>query len=146
MLEFKFIFGNNGYLVAKDLRESVLGRAAQDDFEDKAYHFVGYDKIIQIASARLLQLSEKNFKISYVAIKEDYRRQYVGDLVMRALADKAMSLKGVNIILEAPLDIRGFFEFEGYEEYGDTFEKDGRLHIMMKKDLTKIEPCRGCSK
>ncbi len=150
MLEFKFIFGENGYEIAKDLRESVfageLSQETRDDFEDKAYHFVGYDKIVQISAARLLQISDNDFKISFVAIKKDYRGQYVGDLVMRALADKAMSLRGTNIILEAPVDTKGFFEFEGYEEYGDTFEKGGKLHIMMKKDLTKIQPCRGCSK
>ena len=150
MLKFKFIFGKNGYDITKDLRESVfaceLSEEATDEFEDKAYHFVGYDKIVQISAARLLKLSEKDFKISFVAIKEDYRRQYVGDLVMRALADKAMSLGGINIILESPVSIKGFFEFEGYEEYGEEFEKSSKPYIMMKKDLTKIQPCRGCSK
>ena len=151
MLEFKFIYGGNGFKVSKDLRKSVfcdeLGeKDYSDGFEDSSYHFVGYDKIVQISAARLTQISDADFKISYVAVKKDYRKQYVGDLVMRALADKAVSMGGISIILEAPLPEKGFFEFEGYEEYGADFEKNGKLYIMMKKDLTKIQPCRGCKK
>ncbi|MDD6735806.1 MAG: GNAT family N-acetyltransferase [Clostridiales bacterium] len=151
MLEFRFIYGENGYKLSKDMRDTVFGdelgmAVLSDDAEETAYHFIGYDKTVQIAAARLSELGETCFKIDFVAVKKDYRRQFVGDLVMRALADKAVSLGGTRIIAESPTEIKGFFEFEAYEAYGDEFEKDGRKYIMMKKDLTKVQPCRGCAK
>ncbi len=152
MLEFRYIFGENGYKIAADFRERVfLGELGmtdlKDDFDEKSYHFVGYDKIRQIAVARLTQLDDVTFSISYVAVLKDYRRQFVGDLIMRALADKAVSLGGAEIILDSPVSVRGFFEYEGYEAQGEEFSVDGIPFIKMKKDLTKVEAhCKGCGK
>lgn len=152
MLEFKYIFGENGYKIAEATRKSVFGdelgmSEIRDGLDGKSYHFVGYDKITQIAAARLTQLDEKNFMISYVGIKKDYRRQYVGDLVMRALADKTVTMGGTTITIQTPVSEKGFFEFEGYETVGEEFEAGGRIYIKMQKDLTKIQSsCRGCAK
>lgn len=148
MLEFKFIYGQDGYEASENLRNEVFGNvsAATDERDGAAYHFIGNDKTVRIACARLLEITDFHFAADFVAVKKEYRHMYVGDLVMRALADKAAALGGTDIILESPTEIRGFFEFEGYEAFGEFFEKDGKEHIMMKKDLTKITPCRGCSK
>lgn len=152
MLEFRFIAGENGYKIAEDMRKQVffeeLGMSEfRDDLEEISYHFIGYEKILQIGISRLTQLDETNFNIAYVAVKEDYRHQYVGDLIIRALEDKAKKLGGKAIYLETPILQKGFFEFEEYEEYGDEFDKDGIPHIRMKKDLTKPRTgCGGCGK
>lgn len=151
MLEFKFIYGENGYKIAEAMRKQVFSgeldmAETTDAFDEKSYHFIGYDKTVQIGIARLAQLDEKNFAISFVAVKEDYRRQYVGDLIMRALADKAVALGGMYVTLVAPVSTRGFFEFEGYEPSGEEFSENGIDFIKMKKDLTKVQHCRGCSK
>lgn len=151
MLEFKFIYGETGYKIAEYLRKKVFEEELavpeiSDAFEKDSYHFVGYDKAVQIGVARLTQIDERNFNISFVAVKDDYRRQYVGDLIMRALQDKAVSLGGTAITLVAPESVKGFFEFEGYEVTGEEYsEKDTKV-VKMKKDLTKIQPCRGCAK
>lgn len=151
MLEFKFIYGENGYKIAKDMRKQIFSGELgfdeiTDGFEDKSYHFIGYDKIVQMGIARLTQLDEKNFTVSFVAVKEGYRRQYVGDLIMRALADKAVALGGRYITVVTPLVEQGFFEFEGYEPTGEEYSENGKTFIKMKKDLTKVQPCRGCAK
>lgn len=152
MLEFKFIYGENGYKIAEDMRQKVfrdeLGMAEiRDEIEEFSYHFVGYEKTVQVGVARLTQLDARNFNIAFVAVNKDYRRQYVGDLIMRALADKAVALGGTAIYIEAPALEKEFFEFEGYETYGDGFIKDNIPHIRMKKDLTKVQRnCRGCGK
>ena len=46
MLEFKFIYGENGYKIAEDMRQKVfrdeLGMAEiRDEIEEFSYHFVG---------------------------------------------------------------------------------------------------------
>lgn len=152
MLEFRYIFGENGYKIAEDMRGKVfrdeLGMSEiRDEVEELSYHFIGYEKTVQVGVSRLTQLDERNFNIAFVAVKKDYRRQYVGDLIMRALADKAVALGGAAIYIETPLSQKEFFEFEGYEEYGSGFLRDDIPHIRMKKDLTKVQrSCRGCGK
>lgn len=152
MFEFKYIFGENGYKIAEDMRKKVfreeLGmQEIRDEVEEFSYHFVGYEKTVQVGVSRLTQLDARNFNIAYVAVKKDYRRQYVGDLIMRALADKAVSLGGTAIYIETPVTEKKFFEYEGYEEYGEGFMREDIPHIRMKKDLTKVQRnCRGCGR
>lgn len=151
MLEFKFVYGENGCKLAMDMRKEVFAAefgmsVISDENDGGAYHFVGYDKTVQVAAARLFEIADSCFKIDFTAVKKDYRRQHIGELVMRALADKAVSLGGKSIILEAPIDLMPFFEREGYASYGGEFDKDGRKHTMMKKDLSIIRCCCGCTK
>ncbi len=152
MLEFRYIFGENGYKIAEATRKSIfcdeLGMAEiRDGLDDRSYHFIGYERIEQIASARLTESDEKNHIVSYVAVRKDYRRQFVGDLIMRALADKVKRMGGKRISLTACADVKGFFEFEGYEQVGEAFFENGRECIKMEKDLTKqTESLCGCGR
>lgn len=151
MLEFRFIFGNNGYEVSKAMREEVFKNELKyevyaDEFEDAAYHFVGYEKTSQISAARLWEMDERVFKISYIAVKKEYRRQYVGDLIVRALADKAVALGGTDLIAEVPCDVQKFFEYEGFEPVEEMYMHNARKCVIMKRNLLKIQKCRGCVK
>ena len=151
MLEFKFILGEIGYKVAEVSRAKIfrdeLGYAEiSDNFDEKALHFVGYDGIVQVGSCRLVKMDEDYFSVSYLGVMPDYRRQYVGDLMMRALCDKVLSLGGKYIVLESPLEVVDFFKFEDFEPMGEEFSVDGKAFIKMKKDVTIVRPCRGCKK
>ena len=151
MLKFQFIYGQNGYKISKDLRKKIFGEELgyaeyTDDLEDKSYHFVGYEEIRQMGLARMTEIDDETFKASFVGMDKEYRRQYVGDLVMRALADKAERIGAKWMIVDAPVSLKGFFEFENYKVCGDEFMKNNQPHIPMKKDLTEKQPCRGCSK
>ena len=151
MLEFKFISGEIGYRVAEVSRAKIfrdeLGYAEiSDNFDENAMHFVGYDGIVQVGSCRLIQLDEEYFSVSYLGVMPEYRRQYVGDLMMRALCDKVLSLGGKYIVLESPLEVADFFKFEDFEPMGEEFTVDGKAFIKMKKDVTIVRPCRGCKK
>lgn len=151
MLKFQFIYGENGYKVARELRKKIfrdelgLGEYT-DEKEAESYHFVGYDGICQMGVARMTEAEEDAYEVEFVGLDKKYRRQYVGDLVMRALADKAERLGGKWMTVEAPVSLKGFFEFECYEVVGDEFVKNNVPYILMKKDLTKKRPCRGCCK
>ena len=144
MLEFTFVFGENGYELSRDLRNDVFGAELYDEYEDKSYHLVGYDKTRQIASARLTMLAEGVCRVDFVAVSGDYRRQYVGDLAVKAIEDKAKSLGAKEAVLAAPLGAVPFFEFEHYEDTGKEKDDYGRKCKIMRKDLTKVYKCRGC--
>ena len=139
MLEFTFVYGENGYLLSQALRNGIFGGEPSDSMETEAYHIVGYDKIEQIAGGRFFIESETVCRIDFVGVREDYRRQYVGDLVIKAIEDKAKSLGIKTAVLETPCSALPFFEFEGYESIETAEGK-----IKMRKDLTKEHKCRGC--
>ncbi len=146
MLEFSFIEGILGHEVSHALREEIFAKellweTVTDDLEGKSYHFVGYDKLLQISVARMTEIDNKTVEISYIGVKNGYRGEFIGDLIMRALADKAYSLGKRTAIVKSPENVKGFFEFEGYGEIG---KENG--YIIMKKDLTEVQPCKGCTK
>ena len=151
MLEFKFIMDKTGYEVAKVSRDKIFRdelayQQTSDDADMNAYHFIGYDKACQIGSCRLTVIDDEYYRVSYLGVIPEYRRQYVGDLMMRAVSDKVLSLGGKYIVLECPVSVKGFFEFEDYETFGDSFDVNGEEWVKMKKDITIIRPCRGCKK
>ena len=139
MLEFTFVYGENGYLISEALRKDIFGSGASDEKENTAYHIVGYDKTEQIAVGRFFAQSETVCQIDFVGVREDYRRQYVGDLVIKAIEDKARMLGIKKAVLKTPSSALAFFEYEGYSGAG---EADGRT--KMQKDLTAPHKCRGC--
>ena len=140
MLEFSFVYGENGHMLSRDLRGVIFGGELSDDMENNAYHIVGYDKTEQIAVGRFFPVSETVCRIDFVGVREDYRRQYVGDLVIKAIEDKAKSLGIKTAVLETDESAVPFFEFEEYENMGIT--ENGKT--KMRKDLTKVYKCRGC--
>ncbi len=143
MLEFKQIFGHEGYLASKPLREEVfIGEQGYsndyDAHDDEAWHIVGYERGALIGTARMYRLTERTYEIGRVAVKKEYRRSYIGDLMMKTLQDKIVGLGGCEAIVSAVGGTENFYIFEGYEVCGKE-RADG---IIMKKDLTK--PCRHC--
>ncbi len=151
MLKFQLIYGENGYKITKDLRKKIfLDELGYDEFTDnlesESWHIVGYEEIHQMGLGRMTEVDSETFKVSYVGLEKDYRRQYVGDLVMRALADKAERLGAKYLTAEVPVSLKAFFKFENYEDVGEEFIKNNEPYIVMKKDLTKKMPCGGCSK
>lgn len=141
MLEFTFVYGENGYLLSRDLRNKVFGREVSDEKEESSYHIVGYDKTEQIAVGRFFVTDEVLCRIDFVGVREDYRRRYVGDLVIKAIEDKAKTMGAKTAVLEAPESALAFFRFENYE----AIEKTADNSTKMRKDLTKEHKCRGCA-
>ena len=147
MLEFKLIRGMDGYLAAKPLRKAIfieeLGlREDRDELDQMAWHIVGYDHGEVIGCARMYPVGEGVFQIGRVSVKKEYRNAYVGDTIMRALEDKAVSLCGYKTVVSAQKNTVGFYEKEGYTKVGAEYPEQNFLHQRLEKDLTK--PHRRC--
>ncbi len=143
MLRFKLIQGDDGFsktnAFQKNIFEKEMNIQIEKDEEDSvAWHIIGYDGDIEIAAARISKKSEGIFSIDRVCVKKEYRLQYVGDTVLRALEDKAVQLKGYLIEIEAFGEALEFFKKEGYNEDG---RKDNS--VLMFKDLSK--PFKRCN-
>ncbi len=148
MLEFKQIYGIDGYNKAKALREEVFMSEQgfgfdYDEYDDVSWHIVGYDGDTLIGAARMYKLTDTTYKIGRVAVKKEYRRGYVGDLMMKTLQDKIVTLGGIEAVVSSQLGAKDFYAYEGYKQEGDVYIEAGAEHVLMKLDLTK--PHRNCS-
>ncbi|MEE0943860.1 MAG: GNAT family N-acetyltransferase [Clostridia bacterium] len=148
MLAFKQIFGIDGYNAAKSLRQEVFMdeqgfNVDYDEHDDEAWHIVGFDGDLLIGTARVYKLTDTTYKIGRVAVKKSYRKGYVGDLMMKTLQDKIVTLGGIEAVVSSQLGAKGFYDYEGYEQVGDVYMEEGAEHVLMKLDLTK--PHRSCS-
>ena len=152
MLEFKLIYGIDGYEKAKEIREEVFiaEQGFPYDYDEKdevSFHIIGYDKEKTIAAARLYKRDDGYFVIGRVAVKKDYRKQYIGDTLLRALEDKVVNQMGTFVMVMAQVDAAGFYEKEGYQKTGKTEVEEGVLHFEMTKDLSKpYKRCDCCQK
>ncbi len=152
MLEFKLIYGNNGYEAAKEIRNAVFCDEQgfsydKDEHDENAWHIVGYEKDRLIAAARLYKEKEGVFSIGRVCVDREYRKMYIGDTLLRALEDKAVGLTGYLIKISAQENAVGFYEKEGYKKIGDGYPEDGKIHFAMEKDLTKpFKRCECCGR
>ncbi|MBE7044172.1 MAG: GNAT family N-acetyltransferase [Ruminococcaceae bacterium] len=152
MLTFKLRQGEEGYQTTKQLREQVFMTEQgfsydRDDTDAIAWHIAGYDGDVLIAAGRLFPIADGVFGIGRVAVAPEYRRQYVGDTVMRALEDKAVKLCAIEIRLNAQEQAVGFYQTQGYTPCGELYTEEGCPHLPMRKDLTKpIHRCADCAK
>lgn len=147
MLEFKLIYGIDGYNAAKSLRDEVFideqgFKYDYDEYDSRSWHIVGYEKDTLIGTARMFEHGDRVYKIGRVAVKKDYRGGYIGDLMMKTLQDKIVGLGGIEAVVSSQVQVRGFYEYEGYEQVGDEYLEEDYPHILMKLDLTK--PQRRC--
>ncbi len=142
MIKFKLISGLGGYEFCKDFRKEIF----KDDVEEidkSAIHMFGCENEEVICCARLYKTDDYVFCIDKVGVAKKDRKQYVGDTMIRALEDKAVSLVGAVICTSVPENAWGFFEHEGYSQVGDAFVENGITYKKMKRDLSKIRGCRG---
>ena len=151
MLQFKMIYGAEGYETARAVRERVFMQEQgfsfdKDEKDETAYHIAGWDGDRLIAAGRLFKVDDGVYTIGRVAVDADYRGQYVGDTVMRALEDKAVQLGAAFIRLYAQEQALGFYEKQGYVRQGALLPGDIANHWLMEKDLSKIRGCRGCKR
>ncbi|MDO4618356.1 MAG: GNAT family N-acetyltransferase [Clostridia bacterium] len=151
MLEFKQIYGLDGYNIAKALREEVFIKEQgfgfdKDDFDEVSWHIVGFDRDTLIGTARVHKSEGNSYKIGRVAVKKEYRGQFIGDLMMKTLQDKIVTLGGMEAVVYSQLSAKGFYEFEGYSQEGEIFEIAGCPHVKMVLDLTKPHRMCNCHK
>ena len=103
-----------------------------DEMDDLSLHALAFDAQGRaIATGRLLP----DGHIGRMAVNSSDRNKGVGAQVLQALVDAA-KLKGyTEVILGAQIHAKGFYDRQGFVEYGEVFMDANIAHIMMKKVL-----------
>ena len=131
---------------AKVVRKTVFEeeQGFVDEFDDTdamATHFVMFDGVENpIATCRVFWNEErKTYILGRLAVCKEYRHNNIGSLMMQEAEKYVHNIGGKSISLHAQCQASGFYDKNGYVEYGETDDEQGCPHVWMKKILDEKE-------
>lgn len=137
-MEIKWSKGKEDYDNASMIRREVFVKEQKvpleldlDEFDDVAYHIVGYDKELPVAVGRLLE-REDHYLVGRIAVLKEKRGYSYGKIIMEEIIKKVKELGGGEIQLHAQITAKGFYEKLGFLAYGDIYFEADIKHVSMK--------------
>ena len=148
MVEGKFISGQEDLSEILRIREEVFGKeqAVQnrtDMPDDKCMHVIGYDQG-RPAAAGSIYYDGWECVIHSVAVREGCRGQGLGDFVVRMLIDRAFMANVLEMSVEVPVQLKGFFEKIGFHQEENNGDPGKGTYIKMKLGKTELHKCCDC--
>jgi len=126
---------------AQELRREVfqheLGFSTAEDQDGQdayAWHLVLLLNEEPVATGRITYGGVGTAKLSRICVKKRYRRQGIGDGLVKILDFKASQMGMRYSAVEVPEDLMGFYTRLGYTATGETYVKLGRKLTPMKKE------------
>ena len=106
-----------------------------DDKEDRAYHFLVNNKKGLVATCRL-RIVDDYAKLERMAVKESYRKEGIGSLLIDRLEEFAKSKDLTKIRLHAQVKAQEFYQKNGYQlSSEEEFMEAGIRHVKMEKEI-----------
>jgi predicted GNAT family N-acyltransferase len=108
-----------------------------DHFDEEAVHFMILDRAGEaVGTARLLEYHPSGTcKVGRFAIQRPCRRRGLGRALMRVIEEEAGRLGYGRIVLDAQIQVQGFYAGMGYAAEGEVFLDAGIEHVRMTKKL-----------
>lgn len=108
-----------------------------DNLEEKAVHLICIQGEEVLGYGRLTYETEETVAVSQLVVKESYQNQGIGKGLMKHFIHFSRKEGYREIILNAKVEVMGFYEKLGFLLEGDTFpsKKTGIPHIKMIKEL-----------
>ena len=129
---------------AKTIRQIVFEdeQGFVDEFDDTdniATHFVMFDEAERpVATCRVFRDVERNtYILGRLAVIKEYRHQNIGTLIMQEAEKYIHNIGGKSIALHAQCQAAGFYNKQGFEQFGNIDDEQGCPHVWMKKILEK---------
>ena len=124
------------------VREAVFGRGA-DDLDAASWNVLVYQDSVPAAAGRIWWQAGA-FWLGDLCVLESFRRQRLGDLVLRLLLFKAQSHAAREVRLRCPRSVAGFFARLGLKEEpsGDA----ASVEMMIPGESIDLDSCKSCPK
>ena len=94
-----------------------------------------FDDNKAVATARAVK-TEDGFKIGRIAVLKDYRGKGYGDLIVRAVIEKAFSYGADYVLVDSQNHAVPFYEKIGFSVIGEQIIDRGIAHIPMRIERT----------
>ncbi|ASP28330.1 acetyltransferase, GNAT family protein [Spiroplasma corruscae] len=106
-----------------------------DDYDDKAYHVVGYLLNETVCCARVFNKGNRWFW-GRIAVLKKFRNKKVGSKLVEFLKEYSKKeLYASEVYIQAQTHALDFYKKFGFEEFGEEYMEDGIRHIDMKMCL-----------
>lgn len=105
-----------------------------EDNDDTVYVVV-YDGEKPVATGRYKQIDSETIRPGRIAVLKEYRKQGLGELVVRALEDFGKEQGCTVSIIHGELTAAEFYEKLGYTRDSDVYEEDGVPCVSLIKSM-----------
>ncbi len=107
-----------------------------DGRDEDAIHAVAIIEEEVVGTGRLLtDESEEMCRIGRMAVRQDLRRNGIGDRILTVLEGAAQERGFAQVLLHAQTYVKDFYAQAGYAEQGDVFMEADIEHVAMVKSL-----------
>lgn len=103
-----------------------------DKYDNTADFALVVDEKGNIAGTGRVALTDKGYKIGRIAILKEYRGQHLGDMLVKALIQKAQQKGAKAVFVDSQLHAVAFYEKIGFAPCGQQIIDRGLEHIPMK--------------
>ena len=124
------------------IRESVFGRGA-DDLDAASWNVLVYQDSVPVATGRIWW-QDGAFRLGDLGVLEGFRRQRLGDLVLRLLLYKAQNHAAREVRLRCSRETAGFFSRLGRKEIPS--DDPDTVEMMIPGDQIDLDTCKNCPK
>lgn len=114
-----------------------------DEFDAAALHLIVYVDEQAAATGRIWH-DGRGFRIGRLAVRRSFRRQKIGDLVLRLLLYKAFSSGAEEINISAQTYIAAFYRKFGFKKSGEEYMEAGIPHIAMRVGKDEVKYPSAC--
>jgi len=142
MLEVRPVSAPEEFEAALAIRDAVFIQEQgctleeeRDEYDTVAHHVLAWLDGRPVGTARLLVKEGGTGKVGRVAALQEARGHGVGVALMRALEEKARALGLQELVLDAQVQVIGFYSALGYVAEGDLFEEARIMHRRMRRPL-----------
>ena len=123
------------------VRNAVFGRGL-DDLDGLSWNVLVFQDSVPVGTGRIWW-QDGSFRVGDIGVLESFRRQRLGDLVLRLLLFKAQSHSAKEVRLLCPRDLTGFFSRLGLRELPDDVSS-AAVEMMIPGDAIDLDTCKNC--
>lgn len=144
--EVKFMIQGKWFSPGSDLSELLPVRSSVfsqglDDLDSLSWNVLVYQDSVPVATGRIWW-NEGAYFIGDICVLEAFRRQRLGDLVLRLLLYKAQSHAAKEVRLSCPRELTGFFSRLGLRELSGP---DATVvEMMIPGESIDLDTCKNC--
>ncbi len=102
-----------------------------DELDPLAMHALAYQGSECIGTGRLVNIGGGYGQIGRMAVLPRFRKNGVGQAILKRLIDQAQSEGMVSLILHSQVTAIPFYEKQGFQAQGDIYDEAGIAHRNM---------------
>jgi predicted GNAT family N-acyltransferase len=106
-----------------------------DDLDEESLQIVGLDEAGVIATCRVREIADGEWKLERMVVDRRVRRSGVGGRLLAGAEDEARDRGAREMVLHAQRRAEPFYADHGYVPEGDTFVEAEIEHVRMRKAL-----------